>query len=677
MKATRWYTSLLALIIALAVAASGYTAFLRHRLEQANRTVTVAVDYADILRMNRLTGASPEVLFKEVKDAGATAIFFKEDTVQTLSPHVFIRPGTEVMSDARGAEVEVLWAALRGGDGLTGAAGSARRAGSEGPGVIDPSFTYLVTSRRELADRIVFHLTHKFPGVSIALVRADNLFLVGTPLKEEDLRDIGLGFPEDAAEKAHSLGLDTVVQVRSWPGADASSVSAIMQAVTRFPGVSAVAFNDPTLPGYPDYVGVIARELKASGLPLATVEFFPQEGVSTLGRMVDKNVVRLHSLKEAEAGKLSPDDVGSRFRLAVEERNIRILLFRFFYPPHTGDQLGYNLSFLRDLSAGLRSRGFVLGPASGLEKFPFSRALVLVMGGGVIAAGALLLEQLRFRRLGLAWLAGGMIVWLVAGGFGWQLLAARKLMALGAACLFPALATSYALPDKKSSWTGSLMALIKASAVSLAGGLLVGGILTDVGFMVKLDQFWGVKVSYVAPLVLAGLVLLCRRPHLRVRLRRAGEAPVTWLGLVVVVSLAAGAVVYIMRSGNELAAVFPLEKELRQWLDAVLTVRPRTKEFLIGHPLLVLVAALGYRDALLPWAIVGAVGQVSITNTYAHIHTPVVVSLLRTFNGLWLGAVIGLLLVGAYRWVEARVASRGDKEGSREETLGEDSGRSV
>ena len=43
--------------------------------------------------------------------------------------------------------------------------------------------------------------------------------------------------------------------------------------------------------------------------------------------------------------------------------------------------------------------------------------------------------------------------------------------------------------------------------------------------------------------------------------------------------LALALAVYVLETGNEAAVVSWLELEIRSWLDRVLLVRPRTKEF--------------------------------------------------------------------------------------------------
>ncbi|MFQ6118185.1 MAG: DUF5693 family protein, partial [Candidatus Bipolaricaulia bacterium] len=63
-----------------------------------------------------------------------------------------------------------------------------------------------------------------------------------------------------------------------------------------------------------------------------------------------------------------------------------------------------------------------------------------------------------------------------------------------------------------------------------------------------------------------------------------------------------------------------------------------------------------YRRKLGDYAIIvltlGMVGQVSIINTFAHLHTPLLMSLLRTANGRVLGLVVGLILLEIVRWGE-------------------------
>ena len=90
-----------------------------------------------------------------------------------------------------------------------------------------------------------------------------------------------------------------------------------------------------------------------------------------------------------------------------------------------------------------------------------------------------------------------------------------------------------------------------------------------------------------------------------------------------------------------------LEQKLRIVLGNLLIVRPRFKEFLIGYPLAFLglvLAAKGYRKALTAALLTfGGISAVAVVNTFMHFTTPGYNTLLRSFHGLWLGIIFGLL----------------------------------
>jgi hypothetical protein len=98
-----------------------------------------------------------------------------------------------------------------------------------------------------------------------------------------------------------------------------------------------------------------------------------------------------------------------------------------------------------------------------------------------------------------------------------------------------------------------------------------------------------------------------------------------------------------IRSGNASFDWMTPDQGFRQWLENVLVIRPRTKEFLFGQPLL-LIGLYTRRHWII---LLGMVGQVSIINTFFHVHTPLIMSLMRTLQGIWIGAVIGMIAIGA------------------------------
>ena len=108
---------------------------------------------------------------------------------------------------------------------------------------------------------------------------------------------------------------------------------------------------------------------------------------------------------------------------------------------------------------------------------------------------------------------------------------------------------------------------------------------------------------------------------------------------------------------------------MRSVLERFLPVRPRTKEFLLGHPAFVLSVTLawaGDRVVLLPLAALALIGQISLANTFAHLHTPIAVTLTRVLVGAGLGLAIGLAVAGVFLAIRRGLRRSAGKIAGRE-----------
>ena len=445
-----------------------------------------------------------------------------------------------------------------------------------------------------------------------------------------------------------SLGLNTIPQIRFWLDVSEKTCR-LFWPVSGHASFSRV-FNDNNLPvGLPiprqsEALSNLADRIKELGVPAGMVEFFPQKGLTTLANFMDKDLVRMHSIPENEMASMSQNRALDRYTLAVTDRNIRVILVRFF--PEMG--LKDTSLYLSELRTSLEDEGFQLGKPEAFGSLPFSRIYLFIIGLGVSAGGVLLLDLLKFRKLGLVLGIIGFSGFTALLGLG-EIGMARKAMALMSVIIFPVLSVTVFLNHKPAGVGKAIWLLIKMTVVSLVGALLMVGLLADKSYMYTLDQFMGVKLAHLVPILSILIVFWFLKDYSRKSWKKVINFlnyPVTVKYVVLLGALAVILLIYIMRTGNESAAVSAWELALRARLDDLLAVRPRTKEFLIGHPLMLLLLFLGYRDKYLPILAIGIIGQVSLVNTFAHIHTPLVISLVRTFNGLWLGIILGLLLIG-------------------------------
>ncbi len=118
-------------------------------------------------------------------------------------------------------------------------------------------------------------------------------------------------------------------------------------------------------------------------------------------------------------------------------------------------------------------------------------------------------------------------------------------------------------------------------------------------------------------------------------------------GVASMVFLLAVFVYYIYRTGNS-ATTSSAELAFRNFLENTLVIRPRTKEMIVGWPMLLLfVWSLRRGMKFLPmvFGLGMTIGLVSVVNTFLHIRTPFLISLLRTGWGVLFGLLIGLALV--------------------------------
>jgi hypothetical protein len=354
---------------------------------------------------------------------------------------------------------------------------------------------------------------------------------------------------------------------------------------------------------------------------LGIVEFSEPSGLVELYRGGWRNFVRVHAITSGELDRLSLEGALARWERAVQERTIRLL----WVTEHQRFP-----QYLERLSRRLTQLGMKLGQPSAPAPFESFSWIYLVIGAGFVGFALVAL----MGRLPLAVLlgcgVGGMSALVLVGM--WDVECARQALALMIASLVPWLLL-WVSAERFSGWK----LLVIVSLGSIAAGLAAAAVLSDLSYFLKINEFRGVKLALVAPSALIVLAELWRWRGLDWRhlLAKRGAWLIPALGL--------GALFFVLERSGNLPAIPAArwEELLRERLEDWLTARPRFKEFLIGHPALVLWVR---EPSLVHLGLLalGALGQASIINTFVHLHTPLVLSLWRTVNGLALGLLIGL-----------------------------------
>jgi len=461
----------------------------------------------------------------------------------------------------------------------------------------------------------------------------------------------------DATPAALSgVGVDAVAV----PASALGSGHAPSLAALRAAGLRVVLILDgsapPSLASDGPYAGVwvegelppddpLLRTLLGAGVPLIQREFMPDALSRAEWAAGFHRLVRADEVPARELAALSRGALIARWERALRERGIRVVVLT----PIPGQGSTETLAYYGDVIASLQTLGYRRGVMPPQPPDP-GRLAAIGLHIGVCALLLLVLLEILPRLPGACLLGASGLAAAAAGLAGTSLAQSDAFLV---AVLAPLLVVLRLLPRRHAGLRDGIATLALFSGISIAGGLLISAILWHPAFVLKIAGFRGVKAALLLPAVAGGLLAVRRAGWRAVVPKSTAQRVVFTLCAVI----ALGAVAYLLlRSGNVTGWVTGAELRARSLLERVLVARPRFKEFLVGHPLLLLFGAWGglgiglmrYRPIFLFF---GLVGQASILNSFAHTPTPLLLSLWRTGNGLLLGLVVGVALYVALRVV--------------------------
>ena len=657
------YNQMLILCIIIGLIAALTIVWQRHQVEENNTRVELVMEYEDLAELAQLEGVPLDTLLKQAKDSGITSLAVYETTLEKLnkSGKVMSMPGTQILHQYyAGMLSDVNWRNL------------------VEKGLVNAEDIYVVGHDPKIFAEVKEDLMLRLSSERVKVIDQERQIMAVKANYEKTVK-WNLGLPTDEMRYVVSQGFYVVARPTNYTKVQPEDIDSVFKRLSVIDKVSGVMFSGDEALGYPNLLSLTIEQIKARQLTLVLIEhplqlqFFKQEGLVPMVIDNDYKAARVYVIPKDEQVKLKASDAIQRWTTADEERNIRINMLRKYDKAEPGKSLvETNINYISGVRDSLVSKGFTIGPAGTYQPYFPNKLLLMLITFGAVAAGVLFLTLVRpFAKgyqYGLLILVSLVLIIPLIKGSGNLV---RQVVALASANLFPVLAMTWQIDRwrNRKPQTGSTFRRIIVDGIggivitvmlSMIGGMYVASILGDVRFLLEMEIFRGVKVTFIAPIILITIVYLARYDLFSTNTEQAKDVwkqmvkmlnyPVNIKSFLLFIVVAIGAWVYIGRSGHT-AGVPVLESEIkmRAFLERIMYARPRGKEFMIGHPAFFLATMALYRQ----WpqamhyglVVLATIGQGSLVETFAHMRTPVFMSFIRGLDGMFVGILVGIVAV--------------------------------
>ena len=662
-----YYHPILLAAILIGFVASVVIGFQRHAVEVNSRTVELAIDYEGLLELAQREGLPADEVLAQAKEAGITSLAVYETTFKKFNANgkAAVLSGADILARYHsGMLMDPRWRTL------------------VDEGKIVGTEVYVVGSAPETYAQLKDDLLRRFGADRVTVDTVGDEEVIAVKAFYEAFLKQNIGMPADEMRAVNAAGFDVLARPSNYHDCTPDDVRAVFDRMEGI-RVSAIVFSGQETLGAPKALQTTIDEMKERRLTLGLIEgitqlqFYRQQGMDEIAKgLGEEHVARLYAIPPDEQKKLKIAEAVERWVTTDEERNIRINLLRIYDTPAPNmSLLETNMKYFTDTRKALEAHGFAIGHAGTFADYAPSRLLRALVIMGVAAAGVLYLSLVipalnrRRRAVLLAFvvlaLIGMMPVLLGAGS------KIRVLAALASANLFPALAITGLLDllggrrfaKDTPTWriiVAGWVLLGITSVLSLVGAGYLSGSLVDTRYLLEFDIFRGIKLTFVLPMVLVAIAFMQRfdifdgqfdaSAGVLGQVREILATPVRVGSLLGGLVLIGALIVLVLRSGHTSGMPVPgIELKMRAALEQLFYARPRTKEFMIGHPafLLALCAAVRRWRTWIIFALVlvATIGQGSMVETFAHMRTPIEMSLVRGIGGIFLGGAIGAVLV--------------------------------
>ncbi len=178
-------------------------------------------------------------------------------------------------------------------------------------------------------------------------------------------------------------------------------------------------------------------------------------------------------------------------------------------------------------------------------------------------------------------------------------------------------------------------------------GVIQSSLLSGLDYYINTLIFRGIKLSLMLPIVYSAIcafVLYTNKDGIVKKIAKFLKSEIKVWWILIAVILGAVLLIYVKRSGN-VTSISKVEALMRNTITNIMEARPRTKEFLVGWPCLMLFIYYAkntpYNMIKCMLLIGSSILFASCINSFCHVFTAAETIYMRVVNGALIGIAIG------------------------------------
>lgn len=457
---------------------------------------------------------------------------------------------------------------------------------------------------------------------------------------------IGIANPKE--EEAQNIVLDQVLFIKD-----------------KF-GVSQVQLRGDSVLGYPNNIKKYFMKMQDNGICILLTEFQTKIGLTQYSNLNNGSITRAHEISVDEL-KLSNQDLGARISRAIKERNMRFISLRNFIDYRDDKSIEKSINNLyksiniAKSEIGPEFKAGYINPVPMMKKNNISEILICISFSALVGVLVLSLND-KYTKLSLALVVITLVGSLITTLSNINILVKMYAFIVSIVGASSAIIIPYSIRNKSY-----IIKYISSFLLSILTGIVISSIMYGTDYILKLKSFSGVKLLYILPPVIIAIWAIVTSEGFNLKNMKSINqmkdkliATIKNMKIyhyIIILIVIFGAYMYISRSGNS-GSAGELELQIRELMERILYVRPRTKEFILGYPALFIAYYLYYKtkNKYSKYILVlGAMGTMSTVNTFTHLHTPFVYSLLRSVYGVLFGAIVGIIYILIFKIVQKNI----------------------